>query len=145
MWAQNGPSTTLFFVIPKSITCETPVALLPVFERWVWFGVPEVSEWKSYNKMTCGVCSTCLGGAEIAAWEPRLEMERFCLNAGQQEQGCVSLVVDCPQKNIRECPVGGRVAVGHFYISDGKKQVIKYGKAGRWSQWTQEKNPQIIC
>ena len=51
--------------------------------------MPEVSEWKSYNKMTYGVCSTCLGGAEIAAWEPCLEMERFGLNAGQEEQGGV--------------------------------------------------------
>ena len=66
------------------------------------------------GKMTCGVCSTYLGGAETAAWEPRLEMERFGLNAGQEEQGGVSLVVDCT-KNIRECPVGGRVAVGHVF------------------------------
>ena len=60
--------------------------------------MPEVSEWKSYNKMTCGVCSTCLGGAETPAGEPRLEMERFDLNAGQEEQGGVSLVVDFTQK-----------------------------------------------
>ena len=49
--------------------------------------MPEGLEWKSYNKMTCGVCSTCFGGAENAAGEPRLEMERFDLNAAQEEQG----------------------------------------------------------
>ena len=53
-------------------------------------------------------------GAEIAAWEPPFEMERFDLSAGQEEQGGVSLVVDFT-KNIRECPVGGRVAVGHVF------------------------------
>ena len=54
----------------------------------------------------------CVAG--IAAWAPRFEMERFDLNAGQEEQGGVSLVVDFT-KNIRECPVGGRVTVGHVF------------------------------
>ena len=32
----------------------------------------------------------------------------------------VSLVVDCTRKNIRECPVGGRVAVGHVFRFSAK-------------------------
>ena len=38
-----------------------------------------------------------------------------------------------------------KINCGHVCLGDGKKQVIKYGTASRWSQWTQEENPQIIC
>ena len=83
----NGPAPRFPSPYQKaSLVRHPPIAMLPAFERWRWFGVPEVSEWKSYNKMTCGVCSTYVGGAETAAWESRLEMERFGLTAGQEEQ-----------------------------------------------------------
>ena len=34
-----------------------------------------------------------------------------------------------------------KINCGHVCLGDGKKQVIKYGKASHWSQWTQKKNP----
>ena len=44
--------------------------------------------------MTWDACSKNVGGAEAAAWEALLEMEKVDLEAGQNGAGGVSLVVD---------------------------------------------------
>ena len=44
--------------------------------------------------MTCDAGPKHVGGAETAAWEALFEMEVFD-QAGQQEEGTVSLVVVC--------------------------------------------------
>ena len=82
-WLGCGPpqqvttaSTTIFFVIAGNVTCERPNALFDP-DLVVGVGAPEVFEWKRGPTVTCDACPKCAGGAEVAAWDALVGMEKF--------------------------------------------------------------------
>ena len=46
-WLMAATSTTMFFLIPKNVTSEKPIALMPTLIRgWEALRVPEVAKWQ---------------------------------------------------------------------------------------------------
>ena len=76
LWPTTA-STTMFFVIARNVTCERPNALFHLIWRWEWLWAPEVFEWKRGPTVTWDACPKCVGGAEVAAWDALLGMEKF--------------------------------------------------------------------
>ena len=81
------------FLIPKNVTSERSIALLPTLIRW-W-------EWLRCQDGRKGIVlgGTPLtdgrnGGAEPSVWETLLEMERFDCRVGEKDQGAITLVLD---------------------------------------------------
>ena len=77
------------FLIPKNVTSERSVALLPTLIRW-W-------EWLRCQDGRKGIVlgGTPLtdgrnGGAEPSVWETLLEMERFDCRVGEKDQGAIT-------------------------------------------------------
>ena len=70
--------------------------------------------------MTWDSCSKQIGGTEIAAWEALLEFEKFDLQAGENEQGGVSLIVDIAN-SLWEIVIGGGLELGHEVLLLTKK------------------------
>ena len=82
-WPQQA-CTTMFFLIPKNVTSERPIALLPALIRW-WEGLraPEVTRWQQRHRFRCDASDGRNGGAVRTVWETLLEMERFDFHAGE--------------------------------------------------------------
>ena len=70
-WPQQA-CTTFFFLIPKHVTSERPIALMPTLIRW------DATDGRK-------------GGAQQTSWEIQLEMERFNGKAKEEGQGAVVL------------------------------------------------------
>ena len=58
-WPQQA-CTTMFFLIPKTVSSERPIALMPTLIRW-WEALraPEVAKWQQRYRV---------GGAQQAVW-----------------------------------------------------------------------------
>ena len=93
-WPQQA-CTTMFFLIPKNVTSERPLALMPTLIRW-WeaLGVPEVAKWQQKYRVDWDATDGRNGGAQRTVWEVLVEMERFNGKAKAEEQGAVALVSD---------------------------------------------------
>ena len=82
-WTQQV-CTTMFFLIPKNVTSERPIALMPTLIRW-WealrapevIGMPQMAELE-----------------EQTVWEMLMDMARFDGKAKEGEEGTVALVLD---------------------------------------------------
>ena len=87
--------TTMFFLSPKNVTSERPLALLPTVSRW-WEGVweLEVKRWQARHRVGWNATDGRNGGAERTVWETLPEMERFEYCAGEKDQGAITLVLD---------------------------------------------------
>ena len=72
-WPQQA-CTTMFFLIPKNVTSETPIPLMPALIRW-WEALkaPEVAKYRVDWDATDGRN----GGARRTVWEVLMDMERF--------------------------------------------------------------------
>ena len=86
-WPQQA-CTTIFFLIPKNVTSERPLALVPTMIRW-WedLRVPEVSKRQKKYRIEWEATDGRNGGAERTVWEILLEMERFRDQAEEKYQG----------------------------------------------------------
>ena len=75
-WPQQA-CTTMFFLIPKNVTSERPVALMPTLNRW-WESLraPEVAKWQQKYRVET------VWGAQFL-----MEMERFNGIATEEDQG----------------------------------------------------------
>ena len=69
-------STSLSILIPKNVTSDRPIALLPTLTRW-WecLRAPVIQEWKKRSRVRWDATERSNGGGERAAWEAMLEME----------------------------------------------------------------------
>ena len=76
-WPQQA-CTTMFFLFPKNVTSERPIALIPTLIRW-WVG------WDETDGRN--------GGAQQTMWENLMEMDRFNGDANAEDQGAVPLVL----------------------------------------------------
>ena len=73
-WLEHA-CTTMFFLIPKHVTSERPIALLPTLIRWwEWLRAPLVRDWKSTKKLMWNAAEGHNCGAERTASEALLEM-----------------------------------------------------------------------
>ena len=87
--------TTMFFLIPKNVTSERPIALMPTLFRW-WEALraPEVAKWQQKYRVDWDATDGRNGGARQTVWEMLLEMERFSGKAKKEDQGVLALVLD---------------------------------------------------
>ena len=76
-WPQHARTTT-FFLIPKNVTSERPIALMPTLIRW-WEALraPEVAKWQQKYRVDWDATSGRNGGAQQTVWELLIEMERL--------------------------------------------------------------------
>ena len=79
-WPQQA-CTTMFFLIPKNVTSERPIALMPTLTRW-WEALraPEVAKWQWRSPTNC-----------VRNFDG---MDRFSGHAKGVDQGAVALVLD---------------------------------------------------
>ena len=85
----------MFFMIPKNVTSERPIALMPMLIRW-WEALraPEVVKWQQKYRDDWDATDGRNGGAQRTVWEILLEVERFKCSAGEEDLGAVALVLD---------------------------------------------------
>ena len=93
-----------FFLIPKNVTSERPIVLMPTLIRW-WeaSGAPEVAKWQKKCRVEWDATDGPNGGAQQTVWEILTEMERFSGKAKEmkifkgrakaEEQEAVALVL----------------------------------------------------
>ena len=93
-WPQKA-CTTSFFLIPKNVTSERPLALVPTLIRW-WEALraPEVAKWQQKYRVEWDATDGRNGGAQRTVWEVLMEMERFNGIAKAEDQGVVASVLD---------------------------------------------------
>ena len=68
-WRQQA-CTTMFFLIPKNVTSERPIALMPTLVRW-WevLRAPEVAKWQQKYRVDWNATDGRNGGAQQKVWE----------------------------------------------------------------------------
>ena len=82
-WPQQA-CTTMFFLIPKNVTSERPIALMPTMIRW--WEAPEVAKWQQKYRMDWDATD---GRRTTNRVRMLMEMGRFCGNAEEEVQGAV--------------------------------------------------------
>ena len=92
-WPQQACTTT-FFLIPKNLTSERPMALMPTLIRW-WEALraPE-EQWQQKNRVDWDSTDGRNGGAQQTVLDFLMEMERFKEKAQEEDQGALTLVLD---------------------------------------------------
>ena len=93
-WPQQA-WTTMFFLFPKNVTSERPIALQPTMIRW-WEALrtPEALRWQQRYRVGWDATDGRNGGAEGTVWETLLEMESFYYRASENDPGATALVLD---------------------------------------------------
>ena len=93
-WLQQA-CTTRFFLKPKNVTSERPIALVPTLIRW-WKALraPEVAKWQQKYRVDWDATDRRNGGAQRIVWEVLMDMERLNEKAKAEDQGAVALVRD---------------------------------------------------
>ena len=92
---RNKHVPTMFFLIPKNVTSERPIALMPTLNRWCEaLRAPEVAKWQQKYRVDWDAADGRNGGAQRLVWEVLMEMERFKCRAGEEDHGVVALVLD---------------------------------------------------
>ena len=90
-WPQQA-CTTMFVLIPKNITSERPIALMPTLIRlWEALRASEVTKSQQKYRVDWDATDGRNGGAQQTVWEILLEMERFNGKAKEQDQGALAL------------------------------------------------------
>ena len=93
-WPQQA-CTTMFFLIPKNVTSERTIALMPTLIRW-WEALraPEVAKWQQKYRVDWDFPDGRNGGAQQTVWEILMGMERNHGKATEEDQGAVAVVLD---------------------------------------------------
>ena len=85
-WPQQA-CTTMFFLIPKDVTYERPIALVPtMIRRCEASRAPEVAKWQYKYRIGWDATDGRKGGAQRTVWEILLVMERFKYQTGEKDQ-----------------------------------------------------------
>ena len=93
-WPQQA-CTTMFYLIPKNVTSERPVALIPTLIRpWEALRAPAVAKWQQKYRVDWDATDGRNGGAQRTVCETLKEMERFSGKAKEEDQGVLALVLD---------------------------------------------------
>ena len=95
-WPQQA-CTTMFFLIPKNVTSERPIALMPTLIRW-WEALraPEVAKVAAEVSRGLGCHGWSKRRSKLGARGGKflMEVERFIGKAKAEDQGAVALVPD---------------------------------------------------
>ena len=78
----------MLFLIPKNITSERPIALMPTSIRW-WEALRALVVAKGQLRYRVD-----WDGAQQTMWGILVDMERFSGKAKEEDQGAVALVLD---------------------------------------------------
>ena len=83
-WPQQA-CTTMFFLIPKNVTSERPLTLVPTLTRW-WEALraPEVARWQQKYRVDLDATDGRNGAAQRTVWEVLMEMERILMKDKKQ-------------------------------------------------------------
>ena len=96
--------TTMFCLIPETLTSERPIALMPTLIRW-WEAqrASEEAKWQQKYRVDWDATHGRNGEAQQTVWEMLMEMDRFDGKVNEEDQGAVALVLDlaCPRKILR--------------------------------------------
>ena len=86
-WPQQA-CTTMFLFIPKNVTSERPIALMPTLIRW-WEALraPEVAKWHQKYRVDWDATDGRNGGVQQTVWEILMEMEGVDGKAKDEDQG----------------------------------------------------------
>ena len=86
-WPQQA-CTSMFFLIPKNVTSERQIALMPTLIRW-WGAISssEMMKWQQRYRIGWDAIDGRNGGAERPVWEILVEMEMFKYRAPEEDQG----------------------------------------------------------
>ena len=95
--------TTMFFLIPKNITSDKPIALMPTLIR---LRASEVAKWQLKYRVDCDAADGRNGGAQQTVWEIWMEMDRFDGKGKEEDQGAVALVLDLAKAFESQSPCG---------------------------------------
>ena len=92
-WPQQACTT--MFLIPKNVTSERPVALMPTLIRW-WEALraSEVAKWQQKYCVDWDATDGRNGGGQRTVWEVLMKMERYKFCAGEEGWEAVALVLD---------------------------------------------------
>ena len=82
-WPQQA-CATMFFLIPKSVTSERPIALMPTLMRW-WEAL-RAAKWQQKYRVDWDATDGRNGGDHQTVWEIWMEMERFNGNVKEEDQ-----------------------------------------------------------
>ena len=93
-WPQQA-CTTMFFLIPKNVTSERPIALMPTLIRW-WEALraPEVAKWQQKYRVDLGRYRWQEWRSPTICVRKFDGMDRFSGHAKGEDQGAVALVLD---------------------------------------------------
>ena len=96
---ENGrskPAQRCSFLIPKNVTSERPIALMPTLIRlWEAMRAPEVAKWQQKYRVDWDATDGRNGGTQRTVWEVFLmEMERYKYRAGEEDLGAVAPVLN---------------------------------------------------
>ena len=82
-WPQQA-CTTMFFLIPKNVTSERPIALMLTLIRW-WEALraPEVAKWQQKCRVDWDTTDGRNGGAQRTVWEVLMEIKGFGSGPGE--------------------------------------------------------------
>ena len=84
-----------FFLIPKNVTSERPIALMRTLIRWCEaLKAPEVAKWQQKYLVDLDATDGRNGGAQRTVWEVLMETKRFNGKAKAEDQGAVVLVLN---------------------------------------------------
>ena len=84
-WPQQA-CTTIFFLIPKNVTSERPIAHLPTLIRWQEvLRAPQVAKWQLKYRVDWDAADGSNGGAQQTVWE--ILMEMFKLSGSGRRSG----------------------------------------------------------
>ena len=112
-WPQQA-CTTMFFLIPKNVSSERPIALLLTIIRW-W----EVSrvKWQHKYRIDSDASDGRNGGAQRIVWEILLEIEKLKTSGRRERSGSSGFGLGLG-KGFRTsqspCGLGLRVLCGYF-------------------------------
>ena len=68
-WPQQA-CTTMFFLIPKNVTSERPIALMPTLTRWLEaLRAPEEAKWQQKYRVEWDATDGRHRGAQQTVWE----------------------------------------------------------------------------
>ena len=85
----------MFFLIPKNVTSERPIALVPTLIRW-WKALraSEVAKGQQKYRVDWDVTDGRSGGPQRTVWEMLMAMVRINGKAKEEAQGAVAFVLD---------------------------------------------------
>ena len=81
-------------LIPKNLTSERPMALVPTLIRW-WEALKAPEEkWQQEDRVDWDATDGRNGGAQQTVLDILMEMERFKEKAKEEDQGALAMVLD---------------------------------------------------